>query len=58
MYQRRNFTPEQVAAEIVRAIGADLPVVVVTPEAKVMRAMSRFAPGLARRLAAIEALPV
>jgi NAD(P)-dependent dehydrogenase (short-subunit alcohol dehydrogenase family) len=58
MYERRNFTPERVAAEIIRAIGADLPVAVVTPEAKLMRAMSRFAPGLTRRLAAIEALPV
>ena len=58
MYERRNFTPEQVAAEVVRAIGADLPVVVITPEAKLMRALSRFAPGLTRKLAAIEALPV
>ena len=33
MYERRNFTAEQVAAEIVDAIGADLPVAVVTPEA-------------------------
>lgn len=58
VYQRRNFTPEQVAAEIVDAIGADKPVAVVTPEAKVAHALSRFAPGLARRLAGVDALPV
>ena len=58
MYERRNFTPERVAVEIVEAIGADRPIAVVTPEAKVMRALSRFAPGLLRRLARVEALPV
>ena len=58
VYQRRNFTPEQVAAEIVKAIGADKPVAVVTPEAKVALALSRFAPGLTRRLAGVDALPV
>jgi NAD(P)-dependent dehydrogenase (short-subunit alcohol dehydrogenase family) len=57
MYERRNFTPEQVAVEIVDAIGADLPVAVVTPEAKLMRALSRFAPGISRRLAGLETLP-
>jgi short-subunit dehydrogenase/pimeloyl-ACP methyl ester carboxylesterase len=58
MYKRRNFTAEQVAKEIVAAIGADLPVAVVTPEAKVMRALARFAPGVLRRLAGLEALPI
>jgi NAD(P)-dependent dehydrogenase (short-subunit alcohol dehydrogenase family) len=58
VYERRNFTPEQVAAEIVQAIATDKPVAVVTPEAKVMRAMSRFAPGMLRRFAKLEALPV
>ena len=57
MYERRNFTPEQVAVEIVDAIGADRPVAVVTPEAKLMRALSRFAPGISRRLAGLETLP-
>lgn len=36
---------------MIKAIGADTPVAVVTPEAKLMRAISRFAPGLSRRLA-------
>jgi NAD(P)-dependent dehydrogenase (short-subunit alcohol dehydrogenase family) len=57
-YQRRNFTPERVAAEIVEAIGADQPVAAITPEAKVVRALSRFAPGVLRRLAQVEATPV
>jgi NAD(P)-dependent dehydrogenase (short-subunit alcohol dehydrogenase family) len=56
-YRRRNFTPEQVADEIIDAIGADLPVAIVTPEAKLMRAISRFSPRLARRLARVELLP-
>jgi NAD(P)-dependent dehydrogenase (short-subunit alcohol dehydrogenase family)/pimeloyl-ACP methyl ester carboxylesterase len=58
LYQRRNFTPERVAAEIVEAIATDKPVAAVTPEAKLAYAVSRFAPGLARRFAGIEALPV
>jgi NAD(P)-dependent dehydrogenase (short-subunit alcohol dehydrogenase family)/pimeloyl-ACP methyl ester carboxylesterase len=56
-YQRRNFTPGQVAEEIVAAIGADRPIAIVTPEAKLMRAISRLSPRLARRLARLEALP-
>jgi short-subunit dehydrogenase len=58
IYERRNFTPERVAEEIVEAIGADKPVAVVTLEAKFMHLLSRFAPGAMRRLAAIEGLPV
>ena len=56
-YQRRNFTPEQVAEEIVAAIGADRAVAIVTPEAKLMRAISRLSPRLVRRLARVEGLP-
>jgi NAD(P)-dependent dehydrogenase (short-subunit alcohol dehydrogenase family)/pimeloyl-ACP methyl ester carboxylesterase len=56
--ERRNFTPEQVAKEIVAAIAVDKAIAVVTPEAKVMRAMSRFAPALTRRLARLDALPI
>lgn len=57
MYERRNFTAEQVAAEIIDAIATDVPVAVVTPEAKLMRAIARFAPGLTRRLAEVQTLP-
>lgn len=56
LYERRNFTPEQVAAEILDAIAKDRAVAPVTPEAKAMRALGRFAPGLARRLAKLDAL--
>jgi NAD(P)-dependent dehydrogenase (short-subunit alcohol dehydrogenase family)/pimeloyl-ACP methyl ester carboxylesterase len=56
-YQRRNFTPERVADEIVDAIAADRPVAVITPEAKLMRALSRFAPGALRRLARMDTTP-
>jgi NAD(P)-dependent dehydrogenase (short-subunit alcohol dehydrogenase family) len=55
-YERRNFTPERVAEEVVAAIGADTPVAVITPEAKVMRALSRFAPRFLRYLARLEIL--
>jgi NAD(P)-dependent dehydrogenase (short-subunit alcohol dehydrogenase family)/pimeloyl-ACP methyl ester carboxylesterase len=57
MYERRNFTPEQVADEIIEAIATDRPVAVITPEARVMRALSRFAPRLSRRLAMLDTLP-
>ena len=57
LYERRNFTAEQVADEIVAAIGADRPVAIVTPEAKLMRAISRLSPRLARRLARVELIP-
>ena len=57
-YQRRNFTPDRVAAEIVEAIGADRPVAAITPEAKLVRALSRFAPGVLRRVAQIDTTPV
>ncbi len=57
LYERRNFTPEMVAAEIVAAIGSDLAVAAITPEAKLMRTLSRFAPRLTQRLAGVETLP-
>jgi NAD(P)-dependent dehydrogenase (short-subunit alcohol dehydrogenase family)/pimeloyl-ACP methyl ester carboxylesterase len=58
MYERRNFTPERVARDIMRAIATDAPVAVVTPEAKLAHALARFAPGILRRLARLESLPV
>ncbi len=57
IYERRNFTAEQVAAEIVAAIANDTAVAPVTPEAKAARALSRLSPELARRLGAVDALP-
>jgi NAD(P)-dependent dehydrogenase (short-subunit alcohol dehydrogenase family) len=58
LYERRNFTPERVAAEILEAVAADAPVAVVTAEARVMRALARFAPSLRRRVATLDTLPV
>ncbi len=55
-YERRNFTPDRVAKEIVEAIGVNKPVAVITPEAKVMRALSCFAPEFLRRLARLDVL--
>ncbi len=57
LYERRNFTAERVALEIVDAIAQDRPVAAVTPEAKLMRAMSRLSPGTLRRIAQLDALP-
>ncbi len=57
IYKRRNFTPERVAEEVIEAIAVNRPVAVITPEAKVMRALSRLAPGVLRRLARLELLP-
>ncbi len=58
IYERRNFTAGQVAAEIVRAIAEDIAVLPVTPEAKLMRGLSRLSPGLLRRLVGMDLLPL
>jgi hypothetical protein len=42
---------------VVRAIARDVPVAVITPEAKLSRFVSRVSPSLARRLAGVDALP-
>ncbi|MGX7825303.1 SDR family oxidoreductase [Actinokineospora sp. 24-640] len=53
-YAKRGYGPEKVAAEIVRAVTADIPVLPVTPEARAARLLARFAPGLLRRLARLD----
>jgi short-subunit dehydrogenase len=58
LYERRDFTPEKVAAQIVEGIGANVPVALVAPETKVAHALSRFAPGVLRRLAKLDVIPV
>lgn len=50
----RGYRPERVAEAVVRAVDRNQAVVAVTPEAHVARALYRFAPGLARRLARID----
>ncbi|MDT0305876.1 SDR family oxidoreductase [Streptomyces sp. DSM 44917] len=51
MYARRNYPPEKVAAQILRAVRTGRAVVPVTPEAKVAHALTRLSPGLLRRAA-------
>jgi NAD(P)-dependent dehydrogenase (short-subunit alcohol dehydrogenase family)/pimeloyl-ACP methyl ester carboxylesterase len=55
LYSRRRFSPERVAEAVVAAVETNRPVVPVAPDAKAARLLSRFAPGLARRYARIEA---
>ncbi|MFJ8348538.1 SDR family oxidoreductase [Streptomyces sp. NPDC094153] len=51
LYGLRGYPPEKVADAILRAVVRDEAVVAVTPEARLLRAMSRFSPGARRRLA-------
>jgi NAD(P)-dependent dehydrogenase (short-subunit alcohol dehydrogenase family) len=53
-YRRRNYPPERVARHIVRAVRNRTPVATVTAEAKLLRAISRYAPPLARSIARID----
>lgn len=55
LYRRRNFPPERVATAILRAVEWNEAVVPVTVEARAMRTLSRFTPGIVRRLARIDA---
>ncbi|MGK5532517.1 SDR family oxidoreductase [Streptomyces sp. URMC 129] len=50
-YARRNYPPEKVAEQILRAVRNNRAVVPVTPEARVGRLISRLSPGLLRRAA-------
>jgi NAD(P)-dependent dehydrogenase (short-subunit alcohol dehydrogenase family)/pimeloyl-ACP methyl ester carboxylesterase len=50
-YRLRNFGPERVAAEIVRAVARDKATVPVTAEAKAALALSRLSPGALRAAA-------
>jgi NAD(P)-dependent dehydrogenase (short-subunit alcohol dehydrogenase family) len=52
IYRRRNFPPERVAAEIVRAVRQRRAIVPVTVESKTARAISRLAPSVLRGIAA------
>ena len=50
-FERRGYGPEKVATQIADAVAANKPIAVITPEAKAMRVISRFAPPLSRRMA-------
>jgi NAD(P)-dependent dehydrogenase (short-subunit alcohol dehydrogenase family)/pimeloyl-ACP methyl ester carboxylesterase len=54
LYRRRGYGPEKVAKQIVAAVAADKPIAVITPEAKLLRTVNRFAPALGRRIAKLD----
>lgn len=51
LYRWRNFTPQQAAREILRAVERNTALAAVTPEAKAALLASRLTPGLVRALA-------
>ncbi|MFB7593147.1 SDR family oxidoreductase [Streptomyces sp. NPDC056160] len=53
LYRLRNYPPEKVADAVLRAVVRDAAVVPVTPEARLLHAMSRFTPRALRRLARV-----
>lgn len=57
LYKKRAYTPDRVARQIVDAIKHDRPVALVSPEAKGLRLLSRFAPGLLRTMARFDVVP-
>ncbi len=54
LYALRNYPPEKVAAAVLRAVVRDEAVVPVTPEARGAYALSRWMPGVLRRIARIK----
>ncbi|MGY4983195.1 SDR family oxidoreductase [Streptomyces sp. 900105755] len=54
LYGMRNYPPEKVASAILEAVEHNRAVVPVTPEARGARALSRWAPGVLRRIARAE----
>lgn len=57
VYGLRNFTPDRVAVEILRAVREDKAIVPVTPEAKALRAIYRISPSLSRAIGRIDPRP-
>lgn len=57
LYRRRNYGPEKVADAIVGAIEHNRMIVPVSAESQLGWRLSRFAPGLTRRLAALDVVP-
>jgi NAD(P)-dependent dehydrogenase (short-subunit alcohol dehydrogenase family)/pimeloyl-ACP methyl ester carboxylesterase len=57
LYARRNYSPEQVAEQVVTAVERNRAVAPVTPEARAGLLLSRLAPGVLRAIARRE-LPV
>jgi hypothetical protein len=50
LYQRRNYGPERVAQNVLRAIQRNRAVAPIAPEAWGMYFLKRFAPGLVAKL--------
>jgi NAD(P)-dependent dehydrogenase (short-subunit alcohol dehydrogenase family)/pimeloyl-ACP methyl ester carboxylesterase len=57
LYRRRNYPPEKVAAQILRAMRRDTPIAPVTAEARAGLLLSRATPGLLRTLARADLIP-
>lgn len=57
LYKRRNFSPEDVAESVFDAVRKNPPLALVGAEAWTTRLLSRFAPGLSRRIARIDITP-
>jgi NAD(P)-dependent dehydrogenase (short-subunit alcohol dehydrogenase family)/pimeloyl-ACP methyl ester carboxylesterase len=54
IYRRRRFTPDKVAAAIVRAVERNKAIVTVAPEAHLARLVYRVSPGLARAIGSVD----
>jgi NAD(P)-dependent dehydrogenase (short-subunit alcohol dehydrogenase family)/pimeloyl-ACP methyl ester carboxylesterase len=57
VYGMRNYPPEKVADAVLRAVVRNEAVVAVTLEARAAYVLSRYAPGILRRLARMKPLP-
>lgn len=57
MYKRRNFSPDEVANAVFKAVQTNNPMALVGAEAWVTRLVSRFTPGLSRLIARIDIAP-
>ena len=57
LYRRRNFSPDDVAAAVFRAVQNNSALALVGAEAWTTRFLSRFAPGLSRLAARIDITP-
>lgn len=57
LYQRRNFSPDEVAEAILKAVLTNPALSLVGAEAWTTRLLSRFAPALSRRVARIDITP-
>jgi NAD(P)-dependent dehydrogenase (short-subunit alcohol dehydrogenase family)/pimeloyl-ACP methyl ester carboxylesterase len=53
-YRRRNYSPERVAKHAVRAAARNKPIAAITVESKLLRAITRFTPPLARLIAKVD----